>query len=116
METGRQVPTVRSRQTWLTLTAVSTPPRPARASVTRNIAQWLIPGDASSAAPRSRRAASMARFCFARCRVAWNREKTSDLAAGMSALQWSLTAMSDTTERLARIMAGDPAASVRGDR
>ena len=48
-----------------------------------------------------------ARFCSARCRVAWNREKTSDLAAGMSALQWSLTAMSDTTERLARIRAGD---------
>jgi hypothetical protein len=48
-----------------------------------------------------------ARFCSARCRVAWNREKTGDPAAGVSALRWSLTAMSDTTERLPRIRAAD---------
>ena len=31
----------------------------------------------------------------------------SDPAAGVSALQWSITAMSDTTERLPRVRAGD---------
>ncbi len=48
-----------------------------------------------------------ARFCSARCRVAWNREKRSDPAAEVNALQWSLTAMSDTTERLPRARAWD---------
>jgi hypothetical protein len=44
-----------------------------------------------------------ARFCSARCRVAWNREKMGDPAGEVSALQWSITAMSDTTERLPRV-------------
>ena len=48
-----------------------------------------------------------ARFCSARCRAAWNRENTGDLKAGVSALRWSITAMSDTTQRLPRIAAGD---------
>jgi hypothetical protein len=48
-----------------------------------------------------------ARFCSARCRAAWNREHTGDLDAGASALQWSITAMSDTTQRLARVRARD---------
>src|SRR5712664_2044578 len=48
-----------------------------------------------------------ARFCSARCRVAWNREKMRDPVAGVSALQWSITAMSDTTERLPRVRAAD---------
>jgi hypothetical protein len=48
-----------------------------------------------------------ARFCSVRCRVAWNREHTGDPAAGASALLWSITAMSDTTERLPRVRAGD---------
>jgi hypothetical protein len=48
-----------------------------------------------------------ARFCSARCRAAWNREHTGDLKAGTSALQWSITAMSDTTERLPRMAAWD---------
>jgi hypothetical protein len=48
-----------------------------------------------------------ARFCSARCRAAWNREHTGDTAAGASALQWSVTAMSDTTGRLPRMWAGD---------
>jgi hypothetical protein len=47
------------------------------------------------------------RFCSARCRVAWNREKTTDPPAEVNALQWSITAMSDTTERLPRVRAGD---------
>jgi hypothetical protein len=46
-----------------------------------------------------------ARFCSARCRVAWNREHAADLAAGASALAWSVTAMTDATRRLARITA-----------
>ena len=41
-----------------------------------------------------------ARFCSAPCRTAWNREHLSDPAAGLSALRWSITAMSDTTGRL----------------
>jgi hypothetical protein len=48
-----------------------------------------------------------ARFCSARCRAAWNRENTGDLNAGMSALRWSITAMSDTTQRLPRMAAAD---------
>ena len=46
-----------------------------------------------------------ARFCSARCRVAWNREHTGDLKTGASALAWSVTAMSDTAERLPRVRA-----------
>ena len=48
-----------------------------------------------------------ARFCSARCRVAWNRGNTSDPAAEASALQWSITAMDDTTQRLPRVRAWD---------
>jgi hypothetical protein len=39
--------------------------------------------------------------------VAWNREKTTDPLAEVNALQWSITAMSDTTGRLPRIRASD---------
>ena len=48
-----------------------------------------------------------ARFCSARCRVAWNRENASDRTAGMSALDWSITAMGDATRRLPRARAWD---------
>ena len=54
-----------------------------------------------------------ARFCSARCRVAWNRatresrEQAVYPAAEVNALQWSITAMSDTTQRLARIRAAN---------
>jgi hypothetical protein len=48
-----------------------------------------------------------ARFCSARCRAAWNREHTGGPAAGASALVWSITAMSDTTDRLTRVRAAD---------
>jgi hypothetical protein len=48
-----------------------------------------------------------ARFCSADCRAAWNREHSGDAAAGASALQWSVTAMSETTGRLPRTRAGD---------
>jgi len=48
-----------------------------------------------------------ARFCSARCRVAWNREHLGDLKAGASALQWSITAMTATAERLPRVRAAD---------
>jgi hypothetical protein len=48
-----------------------------------------------------------ARFCTTRCRAAWNREHAGDLKAGTSALQWSITAMSDTTRRLTRRAAWD---------
>ena len=50
-----------------------------------------------------------ARFCSVRCRVAWNRGKTGDPAGEVSVLRWSVTAMSDTTERLPRVRAGDRA-------
>ena len=44
-----------------------------------------------------------ARFCSARCRVAWNRAARSDKApAEASALEWSITAMRDSTHRLPR--------------
>src|SRR5215475_13865693 len=48
-----------------------------------------------------------ARFCCVRCRVMWNREHMGDLKAGTSALQWAITAMGDTTDRLPRVGAGD---------
>jgi hypothetical protein len=69
-----------------------------------------------------------ARFCSARCRVAWNREnwnrvnreqrwgsenwgqgQQSGLIAEASALGWSITAMRDTTERLGKVRASDRA-------
>jgi len=48
-----------------------------------------------------------ARFCSAPCRAAWNREHAGDPAAGMSALRWSITAMSDTTGRLPKVRAAN---------
>jgi hypothetical protein len=70
-----------------------------------------------------------ARFCSARCRVAWNRESWSQVNrvqqkwgsenwadeargprdSGTSALGWALTAMRDTTKRLGRVRASDRA-------
>ena len=50
-----------------------------------------------------------ARFCSPPCRGAWNREHSGDLEAGTKAVQWSITAMSDTTERLARMNPSDQA-------
>ncbi len=70
-----------------------------------------------------------ARFCSARCRVAWNRENWHEAnkgqerwgsenwaddvrgprRTGISALSWSFTAMRDTTERLGRVRARDQA-------
>jgi len=43
-----------------------------------------------------------ARFCSPRCRVAWNRRHASDPTAETSALDWSLTAMRESTDRLLR--------------
>jgi hypothetical protein len=43
-----------------------------------------------------------ARFCSAACRVAWNQEHTGNPQAEASALDWSITAMRDAIERLAR--------------
>jgi hypothetical protein len=43
-----------------------------------------------------------ARFCSARCRVAWNRHNASDPPAENGALGWSITAMRETTGRLLR--------------
>lgn len=48
-----------------------------------------------------------ARFCSPSCRAAWNREHSGDLKAGTSALQWSITAMNDTSKRLTRMSARD---------
>ena len=54
-----------------------------------------------------------ARFCSARCRVAWNRgnresrARAAYPAAEDNALQWSITAMSDTIQRLARVRPAD---------
>lgn len=48
-----------------------------------------------------------ARFCSARCRVAWNRENVRLQAAEATALDWSITAMCDATGRLPRVRAGD---------
>lgn len=70
-----------------------------------------------------------ARFCSARCRVAWNRENWNQTSGiqqkwgsenwadaprspqdtGTSALRWAFTAMHDTTRRLGRVRASDRA-------
>lgn len=49
-----------------------------------------------------------ARFCSARCRVAWNREVTSDQAAEMSPLDWAVTAMQDAIGQLSSVRVRDP--------
>jgi hypothetical protein len=48
-----------------------------------------------------------ARFCSARCRVAWNRQHAGDPPAAVSALGWTITAMRDTIDRLLRARASD---------
>src|SRR5487761_1021675 len=48
-----------------------------------------------------------ARFCSVRCRVAWNRANSTDPAAEVSALEWSVIAMRDVTERLPKVRAAD---------
>ena len=50
-----------------------------------------------------------ARFCSPSCRAAWNREHSGDLKAGMSALQWSITAMNDAAQRVSQVAAWDQA-------
>lgn len=48
-----------------------------------------------------------ARFCSARCRVAWNRAHASDPPAEAGALDWTITAMRETIDRLLRARAWD---------
>ena len=48
-----------------------------------------------------------ARFCSVRCRAAWNREHMGDPAVEASALQWSVTAMSEATGRLPGVRVWD---------
>jgi hypothetical protein len=48
-----------------------------------------------------------ARFCRVGCRAAWNREHM-DPAVEASALAWSVTAMSEATERLTAMRVPDP--------
>ena len=48
-----------------------------------------------------------ARFCSPSCRATWNRKHSGDVKTGTSALQWSITAMNDTSKRLTRMSARD---------
>lgn len=48
-----------------------------------------------------------ARFCSARCRVAWNREHAGDASVGENALDWSLGAMSEVVVRFGEILTWD---------
>ena len=48
-----------------------------------------------------------ARFCSARCRVAWNRLNASDTPAEGGALGWTITAMRETIDRLLRARGRD---------
>ena len=43
-----------------------------------------------------------ARFCSARCRVAWNRQHVGDSAAEADALGWTIAAMREAIDRLLR--------------
>src|SRR6202012_3801344 len=44
-----------------------------------------------------------ARFCSARCRVAWNRADRANAPADESALAWAIGAMSDVVAGLPRV-------------
>jgi hypothetical protein len=48
-----------------------------------------------------------ARFCSARCRVAWNRLNASESPAEGGALDWTITAMRETIDRLLRARGWD---------
>jgi hypothetical protein len=48
------------------------------------------------------------RFCSAECRLAWNKANARHEGVSAAALDWSLTAMSEATGRLARARALDP--------
>jgi hypothetical protein len=48
-----------------------------------------------------------ARFCSARCRVAWNRQHASEPPVQSAALDWSITAMRETASRLSRASGWD---------
>jgi hypothetical protein len=48
-----------------------------------------------------------ARFCSARCRVAWNRQHVGDPPAEAGALGWTFAGMQDTVDRLLRARASD---------
>ena len=48
-----------------------------------------------------------ARFCSARCRVAWNREHTGASGPAGGALGWAVAAMGDTCARLGRVRPKD---------
>jgi hypothetical protein len=48
-----------------------------------------------------------ARFCSARCRVAWNRENARDPGTEANAFDWAITAMRDATARLVRVTGRD---------
>src|SRR6266567_2011023 len=48
-----------------------------------------------------------ARFCSARCRVAWNRANMSDPADELSPLQWCIGAMNEVTGRLPGVRPAD---------
>ena len=48
-----------------------------------------------------------ARFCSARCRVAWNREHARPQATEATALDWSVSTMRDVTARVLRVRAAD---------
>jgi hypothetical protein len=48
-----------------------------------------------------------ARFCSGRCRVRWNRVPPGDPVTEVSALAWSVSALSDMTQRLPLVRASD---------
>jgi len=48
-----------------------------------------------------------ARFCSARCRVAWNRQHVGDPPAEAGALGWTVAAMQETVDRLLRARTSD---------
>jgi hypothetical protein len=48
-----------------------------------------------------------ARFCSARCRVAWNRRHVGESPDGAGALDWTIAAMRDTVDRLLRARGAD---------
>ena len=53
------------------------------------------------------------RFCSARCRMAWHGQDPGDRTAEVSALDWSLAAMCETTRGLSRVQAGDRSQACR---
>src|SRR5260221_13461412 len=91
-----------AKQASSSLAAAGAHRRPGRANGTRTMVKVAGTRNCEQCGTLFAPRREHARFCSARCRVAWNRQNASDRTAEVTALDWSLSAMRDATERLLR--------------